>query len=565
MTASSLSFLMDHSPVALSLHWANGQFVMASAACGTLLGVAASALCGQLLFDWVNPFDVAALRSAWDLVCATQNPTTIRFRLHPSLAPQGVRWLEANIGAPALPSSVASGASESQASQACTDRHQLVICLREVTQQVAADAQRTERLLQAELAERHRDHLAQMLPGLMWFGPVSPDLSSYRVVYINEYLFRVTGYTSSQWLETPGFWRSILHPEDRDWVLREVAAAGLEERSLGPYRVICSDGSVRWLQSSMRIERNDLGVPVRMYGLTLDMTRLKQQEAERIAALMRVEVLKQRMDALVDTLPGVVWESWLSETQHSQNYCSDFVSVLTGHSKEQWLGHDQLGWLAWVPAPERATVAQEVERVQQVGEGSLQHRLMTRDGRELWVEHHMVALRDAQGRALCLRGIALDITNSKKAEEERLQLERAITQQTQRLLELSTPLIPVSDEVLVMPLIGALDAARTDYAQHTLLSGVHELGARFVLLDLTGVGQVDDVAAVALVQLVKAVRMLGAQVLLTGMRAEIARSLGRSGVDLSGILTKASLRDAIREYVLRRPVTGSKSGSKPSH
>lgn len=393
-----------------------------------------------------------------------------------------------------------------------------------------------------------------MLPGLMWFGPVSPDLSSYRVVYINEYLFRVTGYTAKQWLETPGFWRSIVHPEDRDWVLREVASAGLSERPLGPYRILCSDGSVRWLQSSMRMERDEQGVPIRMYGLTLDMTRFKQQETERIAALMRVEVLKQRMDALVDTLPGVVWESWLSDALRHQNYCSDFVHLLTGHSKAEWLGQDQLGWLRFLPDADRNAVTQDVERVLQAGDGSLQHRLITTDGRELWVEHHMVALRDVEGRAVCLRGIALDITNSKKAEADRLHLERAIAQQAQRLIELSTPLIPVSDDVLVMPLIGSLDAARTEYALQTLLGGVHTLGARYVLLDLTGVGQVEDVAAVSLIQLVKAVRMLGAQVLLTGMRAEIARALGRSGVDLSAILTKASLRQAIREYVVHRPV-----------
>ncbi len=552
MTDTSLSFVLLQSPVSLSVHQTSGAFVIASSACAALLGVSAAALCGQSLFDFVNPLDEASVRSAWNVVCAAQSPTTTRFRLRPSASVQDVRWIEAQIGAPGVPTRT-EGAAQSD-SQPTTDMRQLVLCLREITEQVQADAQRTERLEQAEQAERHRDHLAQMLPGLMWFGPVSPDLSSYRVVYINEYLFRVTGYTAKQWLETPGFWRSIVHPEDRDWVLREVASAGLSERPLGPYRILCSDGSVRWLQSSMRMERDEQGVPIRMYGLTLDMTRFKQQETERIAALMRVEVLKQRMDALVDTLPGVVWESWLSDALRHQNYCSDFVHLLTGHSKAEWLGQDQLGWLRFLPDADRNAVTQDVERVLQAGDGSLQHRLITTDGRELWVEHHMVALRDVEGRAVCLRGIALDITNSKKAEADRLHLERAIAQQAQRLIELSTPLIPVSDDVLVMPLIGSLDAARTEYALQTLLGGVHTWGARYVLLDLTGVGQVEDVAAVSLIQLVKAVRMLGAQVLLTGMRAEIARALGRSGVDLSAILTKASLRQAIREYVVHRPV-----------
>ena len=106
-----------------------------------------------------------------------------------------------------------------------------------------------------------------------------------------------------------------------------------------------------------------------------------------------------------------------------------------------------------------------------------------------------------------------------------------------------------------MPLIGSLDAARMQYAQQTLLDGVHTQGARYVLLDLTGIGQVDEAAAVSLIELVKSVRILGAQVLLTGMRAEIAKVLGRGDVDLSGVLIAASLREAIRKYVARRPAS----------
>lgn len=551
MTANSLSFVMDHCPVGLSQHRLSGEFVVVSCACANLLGCSVAELMGQRLFAFVHPLDLASVLCAWDLVCSANAAATVRFRVSPFGSTEKERWLQAHIGAPAVPPREADDVfGDSQ-----VDPRQLVICLQDVTEQVEADAMRAERLQQAELAERHRDQLAQMLPGLMWFGPVSPDLSSYRVVYINEYLFRVTGYSAKQWLETPGFWRSILHPDDRDWVLREVASAGQSERPLGPYRIIGSDGSVLWVQSTMRIERDAHGVPVRMYGLTLDMTRFKQQESERIAALMRMEVLKQRMDSLVDTLPGVVWEYWLSESLRHQNYCSDFVHSLTGYGKEDWLGEEHAGWLHFVPASDRAAVTQDVVRVLNEGEGSLQHRLMTRDGRELWVAHHMVTLRDAEGRALCLRGIALDITASKHAEAERLSLQRAIAQQAQRMLELSTPLIPVSDDVLVMPLIGSLDAARMQYAQQTLLDGVHTQGARYVLLDLTGIGQVDEAAAVSLIELVKSVRILGAQVLLTGMRAEIAKVLGRGDVDLSGVLIAASLREAIRKYVARRPAS----------
>lgn len=121
-----------------------------------------------------------------------------------------------------------------------------------------------------------------MTPGLVWFGPVSPDLTSYRAVYISEYLFRVTGYTAKQWMETPGFWRSIIHPEDRERIVQDAPTAMAEERPIGPYRIIANDGRILWIKSQILIERDAAGVPVRMHGLTLDMTSFQQAETERV-------------------------------------------------------------------------------------------------------------------------------------------------------------------------------------------------------------------------------------------------------------------------------------------
>jgi rsbT co-antagonist protein RsbR len=293
---------------------------------------------------------------------------------------------------------------------------QVLCCLRDVTAEVAAESARAERLAAAELAERHRDYLVQMTPGLVWFGPVSPDLSSYRAIYISEYLFRVTGYTPTQWLETPGFWRSIIHPADRERILQEAPAAMKEGRPIGPYRIHASDGRILWIQSQLAIERDAAGVPIRMYGLTLDMTSFQ------------------------------------------------------------------------------------------------------------------------------------------RAQEERMALQQELADQAQRLLELSTPLIPVSEDVLVMPVIGTLDPARARYALETLLNGVTALRVRYVLVDLTGVSIVDAASASALLKMISAVRFLGSRVILTGMRAEIARAIIELQSELTEVMTRPSLRDAIAEFVTSRLV-----------
>lgn len=538
MIDSSSQFLVSHCPLGLSLHLLGGEFVTASPACLQLFGRSEEQLLGRSLFELVSAADQESLMCHWKAACESGKARSVRFRYQRVAEESSTIWIEATIGC-ATPTT-----------QSGNGNPQLVLCTRDVTTAVEAEQVRSERLEQAEQAERHRDALSAMIPGLVWFGPVSPDLSSYRITYINEYLFRITGYTAKQWLETPGFWRSIIHPEDRERILRDVANAGLGERTLGPYRILASDGRVMWLQSQMRIERDGCGVPVRMYGLTLDMTTFKQQETDRTRALERVEVLKQRMDALVETLPGIVWERWIDREKQNQNFCSDFVLQLTGYSKEEWLAEAD-GWLGFVPAATRVDVAQALEKIVQEGTGSFQHKLKTRDGRVLWIENHVAALRDAKGHPICLRGVALDITTEKLAEQERLSLQRSIAQQAQYLLELSTPLIPVSEDVLVMPLIGSLDPARAESLE-TLLQGVKTMSARYVLVDLTGISTVDASGAVALGRMVKAVRLLGAQVLLTGMRAEIAKAIHACGVDLADMKVHPSLRSAVAEYVTNR-------------
>src|SRR4029079_9120782 len=101
---------------------------------------------------------------------------------------------------------------------------------------------------------------------------------TYHVTYMTDYLARVTGYSPQEWIETPWFWRSIIHPDDRD----RVVAAASEVRPDGmpgpTYRVFAKDGRTIWLQTYMRIQRDAAGMAVRMYGLTLDVTIFKDAE-----------------------------------------------------------------------------------------------------------------------------------------------------------------------------------------------------------------------------------------------------------------------------------------------
>jgi PAS domain S-box-containing protein len=174
------------------------------------------------------------------------------------------------------------------------------------------------------------------------------------------------------------------------------------------------------------------------------------------------------------------------------------------------------------------------------------------DGIIHWIATTKVPLRDPMGRTIGLVGRGQDITDRRRAEAERQRLQEELIQaQALALQELSTPLIPISDTVLVMPLIGRIDARRANQILETLLSGIQTQQADLAIIDITGVNVVDTQVAHALLQAARAVKLLGAQVVLTGLRPEVAQTLVSLGVDLSDIVTRSTLQSGIA-YGLRR-------------
>jgi predicted ATPase/GAF domain-containing protein/anti-anti-sigma regulatory factor len=151
--------------------------------------------------------------------------------------------------------------------------------------------------------------------------------------------------------------------------------------------------------------------------------------------------------------------------------------------------------------------------------------------------------QEARETADMLR-VELEQRELAEAEREALQL-RVIDAQRERLAELSTPIIPITDDVVVMPLIGTMDESRATELMEAALRGAAERPVRAVILDVTGVKNGDARVAETLVRTASALRLLGAQSILTGVRADIARSLMESGTELAGIVTKSSLQAGI--------------------
>jgi anti-anti-sigma factor len=170
-----------------------------------------------------------------------------------------------------------------------------------------------------------------------------------------------------------------------------------------------------------------------------------------------------------------------------------------------------------------------------------------------WLLMNERPIRDSQGNLAEIQLVASDITARKQAEIDRAQAEQeqavlqqqVIDVQQATLRELSTPLIPITDNVVIMPLIGTIDTQRAQQIMEALLEGVAQQQAELAIVDITGVSIVDTQVAQALISAAQAVRLLGAQVMLTGIQPQIAQTLVHLGVDLGSIQTHGSLQAGI--------------------
>jgi rsbT co-antagonist protein RsbR len=123
--------------------------------------------------------------------------------------------------------------------------------------------------------------------------------------------------------------------------------------------------------------------------------------------------------------------------------------------------------------------------------------------------------------------------------------EDVIRRQQEEMLELSTPVVKLWEGVLALPMIGTLDSARTQVVMESLLQRIVDTGSEIAIIDITGVPTVDTLVAQHLLKTVTAIRLMGADCIISGIRPQIAQTIVHLGVDLDGVTTKSNLADAL--------------------
>jgi rsbT co-antagonist protein RsbR len=137
------------------------------------------------------------------------------------------------------------------------------------------------------------------------------------------------------------------------------------------------------------------------------------------------------------------------------------------------------------------------------------------------------------------------------AEVHERTREEVISRQQLEMLELSTPVVKLWDGIVALPLIGTLDSARTNVVMESLLQQIVQTGSEIAIIDITGVPTVDTLVAQHLLKTVAAARLMGADCIISGIRAQIAQTMVHLGIDLTAVTTKATMAEALRSALGR--------------
>lgn len=275
--------------------------------------------------------------------------------------------------------------------------------------------------------------------------------------------------------------------------------------------------------------------------LQAEIESLRRRNAELEQQVAELTQSKQQLQEVIENFPAAVT---VKDLDRRVTLVNRMMEQIAQRSRDQIIGLREEEWFPMAATPVWTDHDRRVAETKQPSSAELV--IPRDDGDEAYVLMYKFPLVGAEGNVYAIGTVATDISAQKKAERERLELQQQVIDAQQATLrELGTPLIPIADGVVAMPLVGTIDSARAQMIMETLLEGISEQQADVAILDITGVKVVDTQVASALLRAAQAAQLLGARIVLTGIGAEVAQSLVHLGADLSRIETRSNLQAGI--------------------
>jgi PAS domain S-box-containing protein len=310
--------------------------------------------------------------------------------------------------------------------------------LEQRVQERTAELEEANELMALEIAERRRaeeelratEHryrmLAEHIPAVTYIWENDLEQISPRA-YTSPRIERLLGFTVDEWHQSPDFWTSRLHPDDRTAVLAEtIRSETTGEPFSMEYRYLHKDGHIVWvLDEAVLLTRDEHRRPALFQGVMIDVTARKLAEEQALRSEQRFRSLAEHSPAVtyvVDVTAGI--------PGGEVTYVSPQLRTMLGYT------HDEVrtDWIDSVHPEDVDRVLAVIKDVAETGEPYAdQYRMLHRDGTVRWVRDQGTVLsRDPSGRPKELQGLLLDITDAKRAEQERDQAEvryRALVEQ----------------------------------------------------------------------------------------------------------------------------------------
>lgn len=284
--------------------------------------------------------------------------------------------------------------------------------------------QEREHLL--ELVNSERDRLTTIMrttPGMIWETRTIPGARAQETIFVNDYVKTLYGYTPEELKRAPGFWIKTVHPEDRPALMKLLRGDESRNELHVTFRSIRKDGRVIWTDTRLLIHHDENGTPTGVTGFTFDVTdrKLMEQERERLLAMVNTE--RDRLDTMLRTIPGMIWETRATADSAipATTFVNDYVETLYGYTVEEWKSEPAF-WMKVVHPEDMPGLMTRLGTESPSNEIHDCFRGIRKDGRVIWVDVRLMINRDENGAPVSITGFTLDITDRMTAE---LALQRS--------------------------------------------------------------------------------------------------------------------------------------------
>lgn len=355
------------------------------------------------------------------------------------------------------------------------------------------------------------------------------------IVRANDLFLAATGYTLKEiqgqhhrmFMKT----EEVAKPQYKDFW--SALASGISQS--GQFERVAKGGSTIWLEASYTPVKDASGKTVSVIKFAQNITQARKTA---LADAAKLEAIKRSMGVIEFQPDGTIISANAA-----------FLKLM-GYTEAELAGQHHRVFVT----PQERVSADYASFWQELASGKVKsgqfHRL-AKGGKSIWLEANYNPVFDLEGRVERVVKFAIDITDkveSARATEIALKQVREaelIREELNLALEeMSTPVMPIWDGILLLPLIGVVDSARTDKVVNKTLERINETRSKVFLLDISGVPAMDTAVANQLLKISKATRLMGCETVISGLSPAIARTMVELGVEVGEVRTTATLQQA---------------------